>query len=107
MAHERETRLAYSTGGEVEATPRAPAAPQPRGATRLRLERRAAGRAVTVITGLPGNPDDVATLGRQLRSTCGTGGTVKDGVVELQGDQRDKVEAFLASRQIPSKRAGG
>lgn len=102
-----ETRLAYSTGGEVAAAPTAPVAVQPKGATRLRLERRAAGRMVTMITGLPGSPSEVETLGRQLRTACGTGGTVRDGTVELQGDQREKVEAFLIARQIPSKRAGG
>lgn len=102
-----ETRLAYSTGGEVAAAPATPVAVQPKGATRLRLERRAAGRLVTVITSLPGSPAEVEALGRQLRTACGAGGTARDGTVELQGDQREKVEAFLSARQIPSKRAGG
>lgn len=107
MARSPETRLAYSTGGEVEATPPTPEKAQPKGATRLRLERRPSGRFVTVITGLPGSPAQVAELGRALRTLCGTGGTVKDEGVELQGDQRNRVETFLASRQIPSKRSGG
>lgn len=74
---------------------------------RLRLERRASGRVVTLVGGLPGTPDDVAQLARELRSACGTGGTIKDGSVELQGDHRDAVEARLRALGIPSKRAGG
>jgi translation initiation factor 1 len=42
-----------------------------------------------------------------MRSACGTGGTFKDGAVELQGDHRQRVEAFLATRGLRSKRAGG
>lgn len=103
----RNTRLAYSTGGEVEPE----AAPAPvvaaKGGIRLRLDRRASGRVVTLVSGLPGRPDDVAQLARELRTACGTGGTFKDGIVELQGDQRDKVEAHLRGRGLTSKRAGG
>lgn len=103
----RNTRLAYSTGDDVEpeARPAPAAAPSP--GVRLRLERRASGRAVTVVSGLPGSADEVALLARELRAACGTGGTFKDGVVELQGDHRDQVEARLRARRIPSKRAGG
>lgn len=106
MARERETRLAYSTGGLVppeEPENTAPAAASGRG-IRLSLDRRASGRVVTVVTGLTG---DVEELGKALRSACGTGGTVKDGVLELQGDHRPRVEAFLHSRGLRSKRSGG
>lgn len=103
----RHTRLAYSTGGEVEPEPAAVPAAVARGGVRLRLDRRAAGRVVTLVSSLPGRPDEVAQLARELRTACGTGGTFKDGVVELQGDQRDKVEERLRRLGIPSKRAGG
>lgn len=104
---QRNTRLAYSTGGDVEPeTPPTPVA-APQGGVRLRLDRRASGRVVTLVSGLPGSADDVARLARELRGACGTGGTAKDGVVELQGDHRDKVEAYLRARGVPSKRAGG
>jgi translation initiation factor 1 len=103
----RNTRLAYSTGGDVE--PHAAPAPvvAAKGGTRLRLDRRASGRVVTLVSGLPGVLDDVARLARELRAACGAGGTLKDGVIELQGDQRDKVEAHLRAQGVPSKRAGG
>jgi translation initiation factor 1 len=107
----RESRLVYSIGGETAA----PAAPEPvasrppagHGGIRLRLERRASGRLVTVVTGLPGSPEEVSELARGLKSTCGAGGTVKDGALELQGDHRERVEAALRARGLRSRRAGG
>jgi translation initiation factor 1 len=100
-------RLAYSTGGEAP-EPEEPEVRAARGAgIRLRLDRRASGRVVTVVAGLPGTEAEKAALGRELRAACGTGGTVKDGAVELQGDHRERVEAFLAARAMKSKRAGG
>jgi translation initiation factor 1 len=112
-------RLVYSTGGEGEAAaekkaggrpqkrpgPAFPAGPSP--GIRLRLERRASDRVVTSISGLPGSTAELAALAKALKSACGTGGTVKDRVVELQGDHRSPVEAFLASKGWKSKRAGG
>jgi translation initiation factor 1 (eIF-1/SUI1) len=80
MAREPETRLAYSTGGEREGEERVPPAPG-RGPIRLRLERRASLRVVTVVTGLPGKKAEVAALLRALKAACGAGGTVKGGVL--------------------------
>lgn len=74
---------------------------------RLRLERRASGRVVTVVSGLPGTPAEVAALAKTLKSACGAGGTVKDGQLELQGDHRDRIESALAARGLKSKRSGG
>ena len=115
MARDDETRLVYSTGD-----PAAAAAPAKRGhgaksqpaahgaaGIRLRLDRRASGRVVTVLTGVPGSAADLAALGRSLRAACGAGGSVKDGAVELQGDHRDAGEAALAERGLKWKRAGG
>jgi translation initiation factor 1 len=110
MARERESRLVYSTGGPVEPAdgPKAAAATDA-GAKgiRIRLDRRASGRVVTVVTGLPGPAAEVEALGRELRAACGTGGTTREQTVELQGDHRDKVEAALAGRGLRSKRSGG
>jgi translation initiation factor 1 len=99
-------RLAYSTGGEAP-EPEEPEVEPARGpGIRIRLDRRASGRVVTVVTGLPGSDAERATLAREMRSACGTGGTFKDGAVELQGDHRERVEGFLAARGLRSKRAG-
>ena len=71
---------------------------------RLRLERRASGRVVTVLTGLPGTPAQVADLARELRSACGAGGTARADSVELQGDQRDRAAAALLARGLLVRR---
>jgi len=69
------------------------------GIVRLRLEKSGRkGKAVTVITGLP--IDGLAALVKQLKKRCGSGGTIKDGVVEIQGDHRDTVRAELAKRDF-------
>jgi translation initiation factor 1 len=60
-----------------------------------------------VVSGLPGTRAEVTELARRLKSACGAGGTVKDGILELQGDQRERVEAALAGRGLRSKRSGG
>ena len=104
-----DTRLVYSTGGKTEPAPEPElaAAPAPNKGVRIRLDRRASGRVVTVITGLPGPARDIEQLGRELRAGCGTGGTTRGDTIELQGDHRDKVEAALARRGVRSKRSGG
>ncbi len=109
MARERDTRLAYSTGGPVRAEQPENTAPAPTSGRgiRLSLDRRASGRVVTVVTGLPGAPRDVEALGKALKAACGAGGTVKDGVLELQGDHRPRVESYLQSRGLRWKRSGG
>ncbi|CAH0354604.1 translation initiation factor Sui1 [Aquabacterium sp. CECT 9606] len=65
------------------------------------------GKGVTLVKGVP--LDDVALnqLGKQLKAACGCGGTVKDGVVEVQGDHVDTVMAFLQKQGWIVKRAGG
>jgi translation initiation factor 1 len=103
------TRLVYSTGGERPEPEETPPPPPARSSSgiRLRLDRRASDRVVTVVSGLPGGKAGVAKLGRELKAACGAGGTVKDGTLELQGDHRERVEAALAERGLRSKRAGG
>lgn len=57
------------------------------GAIRARLDTKGRkGKGVTVISGLPLGPVELALLGKQLKQKCGSGGTVKDGVIEVQGD---------------------
>ena len=65
------------------------------------------GKTVTLVRGLPLAEADLAALARQLRSACGSGGTVKDGVVEVQGDHRDRVLALLVAQGYKAKAAGG
>ena len=66
---------------------------------RLSIEKaRRGGKTVTAIDGLPRNQPFLAALASELKRACGTGGTVADGRVEIQGDQREKVRPLLAAR---------
>lgn len=70
-----------------------PPAKQP---LRIRLDtKHRAGKAVTLVTGFTGISDDAEKLGKQLKNFCGTGGSVKDAEIIVQGDQRDKVLQWL------------
>ena len=105
------SRLVYSNGGEAPAVRapgggRAKTPPAKAGGgkgVRVRLERRPGGRDITTVLGAPGTADTLASLARDLRAACGAGGTVRDDVIELQGDQRDKVRKALAERGIKSR----
>jgi translation initiation factor 1 len=101
--------LAWSSDGTARpgATPRVPA-PSPKGVVRVRLERQGrGGKTVTVVDGLPGHPAAIDDLARRLKSACAAGGTVRGRAIEIQGDHRDRVVAFLEASGVPSKRAGG
>ena len=62
------------------------------------------GKGVTLVTGLSLPEPQLEELGKALRQACGTGGTVKDGVIEIQGDHREKVQATLARKGIQARR---
>jgi predicted translation initiation factor SUI1 len=62
------------------------------------------GKGVTLVTGLALSGAALEDLGKALRQACGTGGTVKDGVVEIQGDHREKVQTALSKKGIPARR---
>ena len=66
---------------------------------RLSLERaHRGGKTVTLIDGLPRNQPFLTGLAGELKRACGSGGTVAEGRVEIQGDQREKLRALLAAR---------
>jgi translation initiation factor 1 len=65
---------------------------------KLRLENRSSGKHVTVVDGLPDNREFLDTLCRDLKKACGTGGTVGENTIELQGDQRERLRELLAKK---------
>jgi len=65
------------------------------------------GKTVTVVTGLPLDAVALAALSKRLKSACGTGGTVKSGALEFQGDHREQLVSLLASEGFRTKLAGG
>ena len=84
------------------------ALPKTDGVVRVSLQNKGrGGKTVTLVKGLPMGSTDLAALARQLRTACGTGGTVKDGVVEVQGDHVVTVISFLQKQNHVVKRSGG
>lgn len=71
---------------------------------RIRIEKRPKGKMVTVVSHLDPSGNDLPALAAVLKAKCGTGGTAKDDVIELQGDHVSKVEAALAAIGYKVKR---
>jgi translation initiation factor 1 len=65
------------------------------------------GKVVTVITGVPLDAAKLTKLGKRLKKRCGSGGTVRDGVIEIQGDHRDALVAALKGEGYTVRLAGG
>jgi len=75
------------------------------GVVRIGLETKGRkGKGVTMIYGLPLDPSGLLTLGKELKKSCGSGGTVKEGIVEIQGDHRDRLIEELQNRGYRVKR---
>ena len=73
----------------------------------FRESKGRAGRNVTVVKGLVLSAAELLLLAKELKSACGSGGTVKDGMIEVQGDHCDRVIAALKAQGWIVKRAGG
>jgi translation initiation factor 1 len=75
---------------------------------RVFLERKQrAGKTVTIIRGYKGEKEELENLGKTLKSKCGTGGSVKEGEILVQGDFREKIVQLLQNMGFKVKKAGG
>jgi len=75
---------------------------------KMRLEKNGrGGKTVTVLFQLPTNEDYFKNLEKKLKAYCGTGGSFKDGMIEIQGDHREKIKIYLEKLGFKIKLAGG
>ena len=89
-------------------TLQAQAVPAGDGVVRVRRETKGRkGKTMTLISGVPLAHDDLTKFATRLKQKCGAGGTVKDDVIEIQGDHCDLLVAELAKQGYTVKRAGG
>ncbi|PXF33226.1 translation initiation factor Sui1 [Pokkaliibacter plantistimulans] len=105
----RDTTLVYSTEHGRIKEDKAPAArPKGDGIVRIRRETKGRnGKGVTTVDGFDLDDAALKLLAAELKKRCGTGGTLKDGVIEIQGDQRTVIQQVLESKGFKVKLAGG
>ncbi|PJG57455.1 translation initiation factor [Aeromonas cavernicola] len=109
MPHDSNSRLVYSTDGGLikEPDPSPSASPFPLDGT-VRIRRETKGRkgaGVITIHGVPA--DQQKTLATLLKKKCGTGGGIKEGVIEIQGDKRELIKSELEKAGFSVKLVGG
>ncbi|CAG5009555.1 hypothetical protein DYBT9275_04524 [Dyadobacter sp. CECT 9275] len=110
MSKKNRSGIVYSTNPEFEFSDNEDdiqTLPPTQQDLRIWLERKGGGKVTTAVKGFTGTLADLETLGKLLKNLCGSGGTVKDQEVQIQGDHRDKVIAWLLSKGYKAKKAGG
>ena len=105
----RDSQLVYSTEtGRIKPQDKQPKLTQSDGIVRIRRETKGRkGKGVTTLSGIDLDPSTLKQLAKQLKQLCSTGGSIKNGVIEIQGDHRDKLKAELEKRHFTVKLAGG
>jgi translation initiation factor 1 len=113
------SRVVYSTGvgslcpncrrpvRECVCPKGAPGAAKPAAIRVGREVKGRAGKGVTTVSGLPLSHADIESLATKLKKRCGSGGTVREGIIEIQGDHRDTIVAELGKLGWPAKKSGG
>ncbi|MDF2177161.1 stress response translation initiation inhibitor YciH [Aliiglaciecola sp. CAU 1673] len=105
----KENNLVYSTEtGRIKSEAPTNAVPSGDGIARIRRETKGRkGKGVTTVSGVLMAETELKMLCAELKKLCGTGGTLKDNVIEIQGDHRDKIKAALEKKGLQVKLAGG
>jgi len=110
MSKKNRTGIVYSTNPDYIYTENQEYEPETLPAEqqdlRIWLERKNGGKVVTAVKGYIGTESDLEALGKQLKNTCGCGGSAKDGEILIQGDHRDKVLTWLQAKKYKAKKAG-
>jgi translation initiation factor 1 len=108
---DRDVRPVWSSdGGDLRRTREPGPPPRPPRGGRVKVRRETSGRrgkAVTTISNVPVDDSELRELGARLKKRCGVGGSVKDGVIELQGDHRELVCELLRASGYDVVLAGG
>lgn len=103
------SRLVYSTeSGRIPEEK--PTVIRPKGDGVVRIQRQTSGRkgkGVCLITGVEGDDAALIALAAELKKKCGCGGSVKEGVIEIQGDKRELIKSLLEAKGMKVKLAGG
>lgn len=103
MVYSTNLAFNYDTGDAAEEE----TLPKEKQTLRIALDKRnRGGKTVTLITGFRGQTDDLAALGKRLKTKCGVGGSVKDGEIIIQGDFRQKVAELLAKEGFTKVKVG-
>ena len=120
MSPDGNSRLVYSSDGGRVAPPKEAKPARSRAATAglprvpddgvVRISRQKQGRGgktVTVVTGLPGSEAELDSLLKDLKQHCGAGGSRNGRALEVQGDNRERIRAYLETRGLKPRLAGG
>lgn len=110
-AKKRPKGIVYSTNPDFEYSWDAKAGqetiPANQQNLKIHLQSLKGNKKLTQIRGFVGTEEDLKDLGKKLKSACGVGGSVKDGEILVQGDQREKVLEILIKEGYKAKKAGG
>lgn len=103
------SKLVYSTdAGRIKESKTKEEAPSGDGIVRIKRETKGRkGKGVTLVEGLVLPEKELKELAKKLKQLCGTGGTLKNFTVEIQGDHREKLQAYLKEKGFTVKLAGG
>ena len=109
MINNNDSVLVFSTDrGRIAPTTQTPTIAEGDGIVRIRRETKGRkGKGVITISGILLETKALKKLAKDLKQLCGCGGSVKDGIIEIQGDNREQIKAFLEKKQFTVKLAGG
>lgn len=109
MMKDDNSRLVYSTDtGRIKEEKQAPVREKGDGIVRIQRQTKGRkGKGVCLVTGLDLDDAALKLVAAELKKVCGCGGSVKDGVIEIQGDKRDQIKAHLEKKGHKVKLAGG